>query len=350
MDNKFINFCSRLINYYIKNQMNPIAFRQDSTMSTNPRLILTEKGRVISADDILPKGGITDGVNTFISSNGLEAVFGLCASTCREGIANKLRDNVNRLNNQIIASGKKAEINYSGVVKLKNKYHISIGGIELRGGSNFTNDAIHNPNVLIPMLDAFVGNTCVLLDRNKNLKAARKQDLPRFVTTAQGIEYQGVTSFWMQSVPLSSLVLGMARFALDLVAQSTNEAGKNYVEKVNSLVKQSDIQKAIKNNDFNLAYKNFKKLESFIVEVVGEATNNYPLSKNTMAEFHHFIKKGIGYWFNEDFLFHWISGKSTYRRGIESFLYDTVRKDMIGKPKPVVNIGEIKMVRFAMAA
>ena len=82
-----------------------------------------------------------------------------------------------------------------------------------------------------------------------------------------------------------------------------------------------------------MAYKNFKKVEDVIVELAGcQYTGRYPLNATTIKEFHHFVKKGLKYWFKNDPMQHWVKHPDKEivenRYGWESFATNTVRVDM----------------------
>jgi len=325
-----------------------LEFKQEVNFSAKPRFTFTTKdGKVLTADKVLGKNGVTDGYQ-IASIDGSFAYSELATSNCREIICSKLGSTFNYIKNRI--DYRNIIPNYSGVVELsKNKFHISHGSFELRPATGRTNTAVNSHwDDLCFMLDALCGNTAVLVDRNENLAVAREQDKkPRFVKTVAGIEYNGVTSFYLRAFPLTSLVLGMARHALDLVAQQDKLIeSRDYVAKVKSLVSNEDIQKAISNNDFELAYENFKKLEDFIVETagVGNQLANYPLNSTNIREFHFFITKPMDLWFQEDYYTHWTTGSSLYRRGIETFLTGQVRTEM--QKVPIPTVGDIKMVRI----
>jgi len=189
--------------------------------------------------------------------------------------------------------------------------------------------ALKQPERTVPMLDIVVGNTCVLVDRDpwakerrKNYGKAGEYRLPKY-----GIEYRTPSNFWLRSYQLMSLVMGLARTAVLIIANSTEE--DNYEKKILSRIKMDNIVKAINENDFDLAYKNFKKIENFLVEIASD-NDHFPINERTVKEFHHFVKKGIDHYFKKDPMEHWIDIEG-HGEGIENFLMGTVRDDMQGK-------------------
>lgn len=186
------------------------------------------------------------------------------------------------------------------------------------------------PDVLVPILDIIVGNTCVLLDQDEgNIeRRANYGRVGEFRIKPYGLEYRTLSNFWLKSYPLMSLVYGLARFAVHLVEQSKPD--NDYVSALIGAVNREDIIKAINDNDFDLALANFKKIEKILIVAAGEndrANRYYPLKGSTMVYFYWFVKKGINYWFKEDVLSHWV-GQYAARGGWEQFLLIHVKADL----------------------
>jgi hypothetical protein len=192
-----------------------------------------------------------------------------------------------------------------------------------------------NPKNLVPLLDILLGNTCVLIDRNEFAVERRKVygRAGEYRTPKHGLEYRTLSNFWLINYQMMSFVFGMARFAYIITVNDLVYPEKKYGKYILSLVDQEDVIEAINNNDFDLAYKNFKKVEDVIVELAGcQYTGRYPLNATTIKEFHHFVKKGLKYWFKNDPMQHWVKHPDKEivenRYGWESFATNTVRVDM----------------------
>ena len=201
--------------------------------------------------------------------------------------------------------------------------HIHLGS----HGDKITMEALQNVNVMVPILDILVGNTCVLIDRDPSNKERRKNygRVGEYRLKSYGIEYRTLSNFWLKSYQLMSFVMGMARFAVVLVADTTKE--DDYAGALLSAVNRDDIINAIQNNDFALAYSNFLKIEDIICEIAGENHYDYPLDTNTIKAFHWFVKKGINYWSKQDPFQHWINLGEGHGKGWESFLRNRVREE-----------------------
>ena len=195
--------------------------------------------------------------------------------------------------------------------------------------ANQVYDALHNPEITVPIMDLIVGNTCVLLDKGPNAKKRRKvygrageHRKPKY-----GLEYRTLSNFWLKSYQLMSFVFGMSRFAVNIVAYSTKEC--DYVAELLERVDMEDVKKAINNNDFDLAYQNFSKIKDLLVSYAGTDTNYIPINKTTIKEFEYFITKPLSYWFKTDVVTHWTTlGDSTNpKNGWNRYSKTTIRND-----------------------
>lgn len=182
---------------------------------------------------------------------------------------------------------------------------------------------LDNPVRLVNMMDILVGNTCVLLDRDAGNVERRKVygRAGEFRTPPHGVEYRTLSNFWLRSYQLMSMVMGLSRHAVLIVA---NDLDGLFLEKVD----MEDIARAINTNDYALALKNFRKIEEVLLEVTPANSDSFPISTETIEEFWHFVAKGLDYWFPEDPMEHWISLGNDDNDGFETFLLTTVRNDM----------------------
>lgn len=167
--------------------------------------------------------------------------------------------------------------------------------------------ALKNPDVLVPVLDIILGNTCVMIDRNpanaerrKNYGKAGEYRLPTY-----GLEYRTLSNFWLRGRPLFSLVFGLARQAVNMVVYD-NQTG--HVEHLMSLVDMADITKAINENDMDLAVKNWNKIEKFMLDITDDKNSygHYPITNYTIKGFHKLIDNGIDHYFKQDPLDAWL--------------------------------------------
>ena len=189
------------------------------------------------------------------------------------------------------------------------------------------------PEITVPILDIIVGNTCVLLDRQGGNKE-RRQNYGRvgeFRIKPYGLEYRTLSNFWLRSYPLMSLVMSLSRFAVQVVSESTKE--NDYVKAFFDAVSRDDIVKAVNENDFDLAMKNFKAIQPIWLMATNQGHDSFrPIgSDRMMTAFLHFVsriqEKGLEYWFPAETLKHW-TGQYNSKGGWENFLTKTVVPDL----------------------
>lgn len=186
---------------------------------------------------------------------------------------------------------------------------------------------------LVPLLDVFVGNTGVLLDnklaaieRRKNYGKAGEFRLP-----AHGLEYRVLSNFWLRSYQLMGLVMGLSKLAVS-VLHTTLLTGENLEGEVFERVKFRNVLRAIQTNDLKLAHKNFETVQWFIETYGASLGDECGLNPGLLPKFELFLKgveeKGLGFWFPENPLDHWIDlahsgewGRSSW----EEFLRTTVK-------------------------
>jgi len=353
---------------------NQLKFVQMS-LGCDPEFFFKRNGKVCGAEKVLPENGLVskdsyDTSGKFII-DGVQAELNPEPNTCRANLGNEIGRCFRTLMNKIkedpslsvdfsqMATLTKKELNSLsekaktfGCAPSHNTYtkkessikldgtkalsraaggHIHIGKFNNKYDTSkiYTdvNWALETPERMVPLLDILVGNTCVLVDKSPDGIKRRKHygRAGDYRTPKHGLEYRTLSNFWLQAYPLMSLVMGLTRTAVLILANSRDN---DAIEKsIVSQVKPLHIKKAINNCDFDLAYKNFKKIEDPLIEVVGGGYS-YPLNENTINEFHHFITQPLGYWFKHDPVKHWASLPDGHSCGWETFAMKQVREDM----------------------
>jgi hypothetical protein len=202
----------------------------------------------------------------------------------------------------------------------EGKYIVKLDGIAR---------ALQKPERVLPILDILVGNTCVLIDRDKNASERRKVygRAGDYRLPPHGIEYRTLSNFWLRSYPMMSFVFGMARMAVMVVAENI-EYGSVWECKLKEAVNWKDIEKAINKNDFDLAMSNFNKIVPIIEDMVNGGSNHFPLAKGRIEPFRYFVEKGLDYWFKEDILQHWVKLLEGHGHGWETYCDRTVKPKM----------------------
>ena len=362
--------------------MNQLNFSHSVTLGGDPEFFFTgSKGQTTGAEKILPEGGLIykpgsaphDGSYTAISGttskviiDGVQAELNPRPNTCRANLGNEIgacfrdlakaiKDGKDGINvsfaplvnitqkeldslsekskvfgcapstNIYTAAESKITVDPKKYKKRSAGGHIHLGG---RDCYPEVEKALKNIDVMVPILDIIVGNTCVLIDRNPCNKERRKVygRAGEHRVKPYGVEYRTLSNFWLQSYQLMSFVMGLARMAVHIVQQSTPT--NDYVGALNAAVNRDDIIKAINNNDFDLAYSNFLKIEPILLEATGNNNENYPICKTNIDSFHWFIARGFNHFFTEDPFAHWIKLPEGHGTGWETFLNNVVSSDM----------------------
>lgn len=329
----------------------------------DPEFFFSKGTKVIGSEKIIEKDGLIAGSGSKIVIDGVQAELNPRPQTCREILANDIGGCFLKIA-ETLKGKERVKVNFSQVIEVGQKeldslsessrvfgcapstniydteaskikvdpgvyrYRSAGGHIHLGRASGVM---LNDPKRIVPMLDIILGNTSVLIDRNEWAKERRKvygkageHRLPQF-----GIEYRTLSNFWLQSYPMMSFVFGMARVAVNIVEQSDPNDKESYENRILAVVNMEDIVKAINENDFDLAYKNFKKIEPVLMDILPESSINIPLGSANIKYFHHFISKGMKYWFKEDPMKHWVKIATKGRGpGWESYLAKTVAKDM----------------------
>lgn len=343
----------------------------------DPEFFFSKKGKIIGSEKIIPEKGLqTNSGYSKIIIDGVQAELNPRASKCRELLANEIRECFREIDITLTKNkGIKANFKQTIIVqakemkslkpesqilgcspsknihKTKNKIELSIaaknltrsagGHIHIGKTDNNTqnekriNEAIKNPKSLVPMLDIIVGNTCVLIDRDPGNIERRKVygKAGEYRTPSHGLEYRTLSNFWLENYKLMSFVTGLARFAVVIIANSNNH--NKLEQRIKKSVRMKDIENAINNNDFNLAHKNFKRIEKIIAAIVPKEDNpeyaHFPLNKDNLKAFEYFVQKGKEHWIKEDPIKHWKNlGTSSEnpRIGWEKFLETEVKTEM----------------------
>ncbi len=339
----------------------------------DPEFFFSKKNKAIGAEKFLPKNGLVykkntreqDGrhtakglKNSKIIIDGVQAELNPRPNTCRANLGNEIsacfmelyekikekdikcdfsqglkitKKEMNSLSEQAKQFGcapsqnaykKKNEI----TIKDASKYMFrSAGGHIHLGGDTEIIKKVYRDNHknLIQILDILLGNTCVLIDRDKSNIERRKVygQAGEYRLPPHGLEYRTLSNFWLQSYQLMSFVTGLARQAVMIVITNNH---KPFLKRIN----RKNIMTAINKNDKELAMKNFKKIIPLISTIIPYNSDGYPLTKQNIKAFLHFIKKDISHWFPEDPLHHWIHLPEGHDTGWETFIKEKVTPSM----------------------
>jgi len=354
--------------------MKPLRFIYP-TIGADPEFFITsiDRKKIIESNKIIPKSGLLiSSSSSKCTIDGVQAEINPSPYSCREAAGREyqriFRKLVNALSEKKATMSLKSMVHFTqeeldelsdeskkfgcdpsrnyytnkkSVIKANPEvygYRSAGGHIHLGGGGNIELCLCikKKPKLIVRLLDLILGNTCVMLDRDPNQIERRtvygragEYRLPK-----HGIEYRTLSNFWIKNYHLMSMVYGFARLSLciayniyidELECKKRNSCYRDILKASNKW----DVQKAIDNNDFDLARMNWDKIKHILVSMTGRSFGLYPISSTYLDAFEHFIDKGLDYWFKDDLLTHWTKQlKSIYRSGWESFLSRIVLDDI----------------------
>lgn len=204
--------------------------------------------------------------------------------------------------------------------------HIHIG----LGGDTFL---YRERKRLVPILDILVGNTCVMIDRDPGA-AERREHYGRageYRLPEHGLEYRTLSNFWLRSYQLMSFVMGMARLSVEVLA-TTDISGWNAEGELLKVANMKAIRHAINKNDIDVAKENYRTVREYLLDHCSY-NSGHALDCDKVKLFDYFLEKieqkGIERWFPEDPVTHWCAHKEGHGQGWESFLANTVGKQML---------------------
>lgn len=333
--------------------MKLIPYTSGCTLGCDPEFFIEDnKGRIVGAEKTLPSYGLQAEYGGKIIIDGVQAELNPPASTCRGTMGAYMKSCLSTLEKTLKAKGMK--VCTSGTVHLDEEELKSLAKENQRLGCGPSNNLystrakvtvnkknklirsagghIHlgiknpEPEVIVPILDLLVGNTCVLIDRDPNQAIRRKQygRAGEYRLPQHGLEYRTPSNFWLRSYQLMGLVMGLCRLAHKVCEKeqmynpatcSYDKDGKAmYPEAIKWLqenINPKAVRVAINKNDFDLAMKNWETTKEFVCKFLLDspsAQSSYalPLYPSGLAAFEYFVDKGIDYWFPEKDIFaHW---------------------------------------------
>lgn len=324
-------------------------------LGADPELFLRdEKGAIVPSDVLIPEDGLGGVVR-----DGVQAELHPGAFVCRASMGNQLKLIITGLADRARTKG--LRLDFSQVIEIPkaqfdklpmtskllgcmpslnaykvapirvnpNTYrkrsaaghiHLGLSPLILENGKDV---------LLVKLLDAILGNTCVMIDRDPQA-AVRRRNYGRageYRRPKHGLEYRTLSNFWLRDYKLFSFVTAVARLAVNLVGPQNKELANKLLESVD----QKKVVKAINQNDLELAKENWQIVRQFILDHSNAYSSGiYPL---IMPMFDHFLKKieeeGLDYWFPIDkTVKRWTESWEGHSWGWETFINGTVFTDM----------------------
>lgn len=139
---------------------------------------------------------------------------------------------------------------------------------------------------LVPLMDIFVGQLAVLLDRDPGA-AERRENYGRageYRLPPHGLEYRTTSNFWLRNFTLMSFVFGMASVAVAVLEETLR--GNNLEQELVDVVDIDKVVRAINTNDFDVALDNFRVIQPFLTKHLPD--DGFPLAPGTLEKFVQF--------------------------------------------------------------
>lgn len=351
-------------------------------LGCDPEFFFEKDGKIIGSEKILPEKGLTTETGSKVIIDGIQAELNPRAEVCRvfssdrisecfiavqtllqkhPGVTINFKQNVNitqeemdSLSDRSKQFGCNPSLNvYDPVnemtVKDASKFLMRSAGGHIHIGMN-PNDTCNKRilddenHTIIKLFDILLGNTCVLLDRDKGNAVRRKTYGKagefRHNKEKSIIEYRTLSNFWLHNYMLQNMVFGIARQVYS-IAYYSNKKTKDwnnikctyeetttpdFAKTLVDVSNMANVRKAIDTNNKRLARENWERVKAFILDVCYEE-NSFPITKSKIEEFEFFLSKGLDYWFkNFDPIKWWIIRHSTdNHQGFENFLTSVVR-------------------------
>lgn len=348
-------------------------------LGCDPELFLTTKdGQVVGSERYLPEAGLTgvsgQGTACKVILDGVQVELNPPASHCRQELASRIgaamaalkvhlagkdvvamvasgsavvevsAEELNRLSekskmlgcapsNNYYDKGMTIDVNPATYTKRSAGGHIHLG---FSGSPELMN----HREELVPILDALLGNTSVMIDLDPNA-AERRKVYGRAGETRSpyyGLEYRTLSNFWLRSYPLMSGVFAIARHAVSVLNTKYYypQHGWDAPAALAKCVDQGAVVEAINTNNLQLAKENWKGIRKFLASVAG-CSDGIMGNETRLTQMDHFLRRieevGLGYWFPEDPITHWATRSNPYQlsgQGWEGFLAGRVQNDISG--------------------
>ena len=324
------------------------------TMGADPEGFFQRDGQIIGADRVLPVEGlgygrpsvVRDGVQFELNPAPAATISGLANNTatafnllrqhlaCHPGVTvnwktvvDVSREELHGLSHKAQELGCSPSMNIYGNRPLrcnvKTYRKRSLGGHAHIGltSTNIFSGGRDMRQRLIPLYDIFVGQWCVLLDRDPGA-AERRENYGRageFRLPGHGVEYRTLDNFWVRSYPLMSFVFGMLNLATAVLVHTL--AGGNHEQELVRIVNVPRMRKAIETNDIRLATQGIADLQPWLTTYLPDS--GFPIRPGTIGKFvelgRHIDSHGMASVFPDDPLSYWAkSDRTEFRTFLEA--------------------------------
>jgi len=314
------------------------AGKQDIRFGSDPEFFYLKDGKVA------PGVFVAEGMNS-VAPDGFQSELHPDTDTCRQISGNHIGQAIDEAWSR--ACGTKTSLDFSVGRDIDDKTFLSVPAKQREFGCSPTRTAygskkppngsrtrfrscgghIHLGNgtlanlkkeeqvKLVKLLDIICGNTCVMIDRDKNNIRRRKiyGRAGEYRMKPYGIEYRVPSNFWLNGYVLWSMVSGLARNATNIYMHAPK-----FADIILDTIDINKVRKAINNNDIDLAREVFDEYTKLLVEhnvilMGGVTVDNYEDARR-------FLLSENGLRDASCCLGDWIEGNFEDREGFEEFI------------------------------
>lgn len=319
------------------------------TYGTDPEGFFQLDGQIIGSDRVLPVEGLINRNygQPFVVLDGVQFELNPAPANSVSGLASNLSSAFNLLR-QHLAGQPGVTLNWSKIVEVSRKeldslsqkarelgclpsmniygeqplrcnvktyrkrspgghVHVGLTGTNVFSGGR---DARQR---LVPLYDIFLGQWCILLDRDPGA-AERRENYGRageFRLPSHGVEYRTLDNFWVRNYTLMSFVFGMANLATSVLVHTVTGGAQE--RELVSIVNVPRMRKAIEKNDIRLAKRNILELKPWLMKNLPDI--GFPIRPGLIDKFlelgSYIDRQGIESVFPDDPLTHWAKNERT---------------------------------------
>jgi len=298
-----------------------LTYQYGCYFGADPEIFLRSKktGRIIGSELVIPQEGIQVNSNEGLTyrgkivRDGVQVELQPYPASCRQTFSHNVKQLLLKL--EEVATAANCELCYDTVVTMEEKElarlspksrvlgcqpseniygpspigvpsdypvrsaggHIHLGYPRTSEHTSGTHAVLNTRPVerLIALMDICVGIPGVILDRSERA-AERRQVYGRageHRLQPHGIEYRTLSNFWLRAYPLSSLMLALARMAMNIQLGTGRtvytkivdwEGQDDLAPSLLSLFDAQEVQHTINTNDLDMAWANMHKLQSWL--------------------------------------------------------------------------------------
>ena len=288
------------------------------SLGADPELFIERDGKIVGSEKAIPKNGLVAGiyskpsivrdgvqlelhpVQSYSSSlasttSNLSSIFKMLKThldktpeikACFKPVIEVSKEELASLSDESRVLGCQPSKNYYGL-KMPNvdpvKYRKRSAGGHVHfglGAPIYKTDGTDYRSRLVPINDLLLGTISCLIDLDPDQKERRKLYgmAGEYRLPIYGLEYRTLSNFWLRSVPLYQLVMGLATQAVAILHTTLISDMKEDIElELLESVDFKRVVRGIQKNDYDLARDTFDKIKPFIMKHFPDGNTKSPL-------------------------------------------------------------------------